>query len=244
MKVPGLENGLKVLEFLNETKGRFTLEELHRHLGISRATLLRILNTLMDLGYVMRDSRKAFFSTATILIHHSPGGKILLEKAISMLDELLQASGQTVEILTPRGKYLYWIEHREPPSLPIRIVAKQGFRRTLYELDAPSRVCLRNYPVEFIEEFFDRNAFYTTGKVYRRLSWEDAKKLIYSSADIEFDEEGNANMVRRIAGALKRGEELVGIVAIAEPAFSMPRTHFEKMCDLVKGFIERVKESF
>ena len=51
-------------------------------------------------------------------------------------------------------------------------------------------------------------------------------------------------MVRRIAGALKRGEELVGIVAIAEPAFSMPKAHFEKMCNLVKGFIERVKESF
>ncbi len=51
--VQGLERGLQVLEALSETSSA-SLQDLHLATGISKPSLLRLLNTLGRAGYVTR----------------------------------------------------------------------------------------------------------------------------------------------------------------------------------------------
>lgn len=47
--------GLDVLAAVNKLKGRATIGELHRETGHDKATIVRMLETLMHAGYVVRD---------------------------------------------------------------------------------------------------------------------------------------------------------------------------------------------
>lgn len=47
--------GLDVLAAVNKLKGRATIGELHRETGLDKATIVRMLETLMHAGFVVRD---------------------------------------------------------------------------------------------------------------------------------------------------------------------------------------------
>lgn len=52
-KVPNLEKGIAILEYLSLRPGGETLQDIKADLDISQTTAYRILNTLVRLGYLL-----------------------------------------------------------------------------------------------------------------------------------------------------------------------------------------------
>jgi DNA-binding IclR family transcriptional regulator len=71
MMILSLIKAFRVLEVISESNSGLTLTELVSHLGISMGAAQRITNTLLDLGYLQRDSlTKIIRLTPKFLVFH------------------------------------------------------------------------------------------------------------------------------------------------------------------------------
>lgn len=197
-----------------------TLDELARFSGVPKTTLLRILNTLVETGYVSKTRKKGYVANfqLTKLIPLDSAHHRHLE---GVLETVSRETGQTAEIITVTGKSLYWYDRFEPTGFGVRVAAQRGFKRTLYELDAPSRLYLSRIGTGAVGQEFDTTAFYTAMPHYAPLPWEVARARIAAAAshEVVFDESGNRNGIRRFATAITSQQDTVlYLLAVAEPA--------------------------
>jgi IclR family mhp operon transcriptional activator len=115
LTIQGLERGLHVLEALTQTSSS-SLQELHLATGISKPSLLRVLNTLNRAGYVSRrisDGRyriSAFSRFGKKADRHDR----VVEAAGPVLDRLCRKVLWPSDLLVPAGDHM---ERRETSQL-------------------------------------------------------------------------------------------------------------------------------
>lgn len=216
-----VEKTLTVLEYIDANDTPLTLNDLFVKTQIPKATLYRILTTLVARGYAIKEGHA--YRANFRLERRQPPSAVYLSRADGVLADVVQRTGRSAEIITVDGSDLYWHEKAEPSETAIRIVAKKGFRRSLYELDAPSRLYLRHIGIDEVAARFDRSDFHASGPEksdYRRLSWDEAARVIQAT-DISFtyDFRGNSNGVRRfVTRVLDARGGFLCLIAVAEAA--------------------------
>ncbi len=210
---------LRVLEFANSREDTpFTLQECTQVTGIPKATLLRLLRTLVQDGYLanlgQRYQSNLFFSRRlSVSAEH-------MAVMDSILAELAEEVGQSTEVLTGPIPNLYWFEKRDCSRGSMRVIARGGTTRTLYELDAPARLYLRETGIETVRRKMVPG-FFHIGPDKRELTTEQALDLIQSvdPNGIEYDYEGNSNGVRRFVTVVRSTEGVYRyLLSVAEPA--------------------------
>ena len=210
---------LAVLEFAHRRKNEpFTLNDLAVGTGLAKATLLRVIRTMVDSGYLI-DTGAAYRSNLFFDVR-LPASQQHTARLDQVLERLVQQSGLTVEVLTVRMPDLYWFDKHAHPALQVRVVAEPGMTRTLYELDAPSRLYLAVCGVQFVQEEL-LPGFFHQGPQKRRLSTDEALSLISETdpGDVVFDREGNLNGIRRYVVAISAPDgSFRYLLSIAEPA--------------------------
>ncbi|MBD3422029.1 MAG: helix-turn-helix domain-containing protein [Chitinivibrionales bacterium] len=228
MQSEPVEKIIKVLECLNNHHAdSISLHDLARVTHIPKATLLRIVSSLMQHGYVTRDAQRKYLSNVS-LSRILPVSGSHLERLRVSLHSLLERTRQAVEVLVVRDAALYWYEKIDHPELSIRLIARPGFKRKIYELDSPVRLYMKTIGRGRIEKLYDTSGFYMTGCDYRKVSWDTAWRII-DEADVNnvaYDEQGNSNGVRRFAAlvSLQPGE-MSYLLSVAEPAIHRNNEH-------------------
>lgn len=210
---------LRVLEFANTREDTpFTLQECAQVTAITKATLLRLLRTLVQDGYLanlgQRYQSNLFFSRRlSVSAEH-------MTAMDSTLAALAEEVGQSAEVLTGRIPNLYWFEKRDCSRSSMRVVARGGTTRSLYELDAPARLYLRELGINTVRQEMVPG-FFHIGPEKRELSTEQALELI-ASVDphgVEYDYEGNSNGVRRFVTIVRSATGAYQyLLSVAEPA--------------------------
>lgn len=106
-----LAKGLHVLRILAESKEPPALAELSRKAGTNNATVTRICNTLTQLGYVRRDSRRCFHLTPKLLSlgYASMSNLGWRHVARHYLEGLAEQTGETVNMSVLQGKELMYL---------------------------------------------------------------------------------------------------------------------------------------
>jgi len=239
---------LEVLEYFSFAGGELSLRQVADATGISQATLLRILNTLIEYGYISKNAEKKY--TASFKLSKSGTIPAYLEPALDRsIGHLVEKTGQSAEVLTVKGDKLFWHNKKEAADMQIRINAKTGFKRTIYELDAPVRLYLKSLGGKLVRKLFKTGAFYNIE--YKKCSIGRAES-IWEAEDIDkvtYDRHGNSNGVRRYAALVndKTGNFLF-ILAVAEAAVPCNNTseHINKVIsaiesekEILKGVIEK-----
>ena len=228
---------LAVLECFAFSGGNLSLKEISEYTGISQATLLRILNTLLECGYISRSSDKKYQSCFTL--HKAGSISAKLEPYLeTSLKNLVAATGQSAEILTVKGNYLFWHNKQESPDLQIQIKAQSGFKRRIYELDAPSRLYLKSLGTEKAAQNFGKDKFFDTA--YKKRTWEEAVKIWEKENidNITLDLDGNKNGVRRYATLIyDKHKNFLFILSVAEAAIPYNNTdeHINKVISAIKA---------
>lgn len=232
------EKAFVVLEwFFSNPNADGSLKEISRSTGIPPASLLRILKAMVKRGYLRKNIDKTYHSLFSISFSNklAPASISLIER---IMHNLLGECKQSVELLAVRNQNLYWLRKFDTPELPLKIKAYEGFSRTLYELDAPSKLYLNFIGIDSVKKQFDIESFYTQEAGRLPCKWRDAKRFIAdaNSNDIIFDRAGNGNSVRRYAALLQFGESMeTYLLTIAEPALESTNSdkHFEKQISLL-----------
>ena len=233
---PPAAKTLAVLECFAFASGELSLKEISEHTGISQATLLRILNTLLEYGYITRSSDKKYQSCFTL--HKAGSISAKLEPYLKeSLKNLVATTEQSAEILTVKENCLFWHNKKESPDLQIQIKAQQGHKRRIYELDAPSRLYLKYLGAEKVAENFGKDKFFDT--LYKNCSWKEAVKIWEKEKvdDITLDLDGNGNGVRRYATLIcDKHQNFLFILSVAEAAtpYNNTEEHINKVISAIK----------
>ncbi len=236
---PPAAKTLEVLEYFSFFQGKITLKQVAEATGISQATLLRILNTFIAYGYIAKNSEKKYI--ANFKLAKSDTIPAYLDSALNdSLERLVKNTGQSAEIITVKGDKLFWYNKKEPENMQIRINARAGFKRSIYELDAPSRLYLKSLREKQAAECFSTDAFYDID--YKGCSWSEAVGIwsVENINQVTYDKHGNSNGVRRYAALVN--DETGGflfILSVAEAA--IPRNNTSEHVDKVISAIETEK---
>lgn len=213
------EKIIKVLQYFSNEQNEVSLKEISVETDLANTTLHRILKTLIDLGYV-RKTRTKKYASKLYFTRIYPIEDKHKETIYSILKENVRFAAASFEIISIVNNKLFWLDKIESEDIKIKILADKGYSRSVYELDAISRIYLKNIGREGIIKTFETNSFYETGNPLQKISEKKMFEIVESRNEksIEYDYTGNENGIRRFAIAVYKNGLFNFILSIAEPA--------------------------
>lgn len=216
LSAPALARGIAVLRYL-EIEPEASLETITRRLNWPKASLLRILGTLCELGLVARDPGSRRYRLKVRLVAQDPSDRDFASTVQESLDRLAERTGQTAEWYQPAEQGMLLVQRREPPDNEVVIRSGIGFvRKWTGELNA---VCLAGYAGcdRSPEPRTDFWAYVRHG-VAAKLSAAEVKERIarVQTQGFAADAAFNDNGVRRMACGVGHQTRFKGVLALAE----------------------------
>jgi len=151
--------GLMVLDLFTVERPRLTLRQVTELADLSKPTALRLLNTLEEKGFLMRDKSKAYCLGMKLL----EMGNLVAERlcvraaAIPHMEELSIMVDQAVNLVIRDGLEAVYIEKRET-SHPVRMYTRIGRRAPLYAGACP-RALIAFLPERELAEIMGKLTF-------------------------------------------------------------------------------------
>ncbi len=211
---PALAAGLRLLECLRDGEPR-RLEELSEELQLARASALRHLRTLEELGYAEQGTDRRWIGLGSWQAREGDAER--RERLKRKLMQAALASGASVEWYKGNQEGMH-LELQERSETESRLIARPGFCRVWSaELDA---VALLGYAFDPAAASPDVGSFeaYQEHASLAPLPREEALQRIQLAREqgSAIDPAFNAHGIRRSAIAIHDGDHYLGVLAIAE----------------------------
>jgi DNA-binding IclR family transcriptional regulator len=212
---PALARGIKVLKILAEN-GLMSLEELAVATGSPKSSLLRILETLIEIEMVKKDTVSKRYQSLVAIVPAVTETNRFREQVKRALKQISLETLSTSEWYELSGDSMLITERYEPENQMVKVLAKIGYRRTLdSEFEAVARLCLA-----FNTSLLSTGGYWNYETGTRKPIEPDKQSSMLKEAANELavmDVEYNPNGVRRYAAAVRKPDgTLAGIIALAE----------------------------
>ena len=194
--------------------------QISRDLGIPAATVNRIVRTLAERGYLFQTSEKYCIPNFR-LMRNVPMSEGYLSVLSDLMNDITARQKMSVEAVVVTGFDLLWHSRTELPDASVAIRAARGFRRSLYELDAMSRLYLSRLGWDEVSYRFFTGGFFKTGLEMRGLAPSEARRIVEDVKNETFDMDFNGNHVgvRRFVTIVEDGDgNFLHLLSIAEAA--------------------------
>ncbi|MDR1200240.1 MAG: IclR family transcriptional regulator [Tannerellaceae bacterium] len=205
-KVPNLEKGIAVLEYLSLHPLGETLQEIKTTLDISQTTAYRILNTLVRLDYLLynEDSKRYRLSRKLLTLgFRSLNEHNLLETVLPRLRDLRDIVKETVCFGVLGSKKGIFIEQAQGHHT-FRFVLSPGKPFELH-CSAPGKAIMAYLPNTVRERYLS----------YMEFPRFNARTITCKEAYLE-----ELEKVRYYGYALDNEEELSGVICVGAPVFN------------------------
>ena len=240
LRLAGLDTvhrSLELLKVLAEFPEGATVRQLVDAVGFNRTTVLRILVTFQDHGFVAWEADTGRYRLGTgvlelaarFLAHHDLG-----RLARPYLEEIRDLTGETASLYVRDGDHricLYRVESLQP----VRIAVAVGQRLPLH-LGAAGKVLLASLPDERVAALLERAG---VPEAVRRRLWDERPEIRRSGVARSFGERqpdiaSLAVAVRRVAG------DVVGAVAVSGPRSRWTEERMNHWLPVVRQVVERL----
>ena len=237
-RVPGLERGLRVIEFLNDHPDGMSMGELSSRLGIPTNSIYRILATLERGNYVQKKENSShYFLGSKLLSMSAPvtGVPSFVESSLPHMRTLRDETKESIlcgTLLGQEGVVLEQVEGLH--SFSFRI--KPGLRFPLYTA-APGKLFLAHMSEEERTAYLDGISF----EKFTPHSLTSASALLNEVKQVKQDgyafdrEEEIIGQVCVASGVFNRSSRLIGAIWIVAPSSRvLPSdllTYADKVCE-------------
>lgn len=212
---------LQVMEYLMSAGAEPVRQvDMARQLEIAPATLSRIIKTLSERGYVLRTRDKLCVRNFH-LARNVPMSERYLVVLRDLMNDITQRHRMSVEAVVVSGFDLLWHARTELPNATVKIQAMAGYRRSLYELDAMSRLYLSRIGWDDVRYRFNAGGFFATGLDMKAVSEAQARRVIDKDreSNFDYDFDGNHVGVRRFATIVEdEAGNFLHLLSLAEAA--------------------------
>lgn len=208
-----LSRGLHVLQCLGGAGDGATVAELSLQTSLDRAVLYRLLDTLAERGFVVRDpdTRRYHLGVALVELGARAGRGLEVRRiALPAMRALMEASREAVCLAVRDRTDVVVVDRVEPPGLFVRVGYHVGFRHPL-STGAHGRALLAFMDPDDRPAFPDRH-----GALGGELEVTRARGFAVSSDELERGAAGVA------APVLDRASRPIASVGIVAPSPRMP----------------------
>lgn len=154
---PAVSRAMEILRLIAANPGGITLAKLCRECTITKNSIFRILNTLVEEGVLQRDPASQQFTMTGQLLglaYRGTGADVLSQVVIEPMRQLRDKTGETVlfgKLLGERGVVL----EQMPSAHPIKVQVEIGVTFPLHSA-APAKAILARLPMAERERICQR----------------------------------------------------------------------------------------
>lgn len=236
MELGAVGRALCLLEELSKVKSS-NLEALSKVTGLPKATALRLLSSLVELGYVNRDSMDRYSLTLRMFTVGSRalGHVELLDIASPVADELRDRTGETVHIGVLEGFCAVYVLKRES-LYTIRMYSRVG-RSIPLHCSAIGKCLLASSDPGFVESYVKENglAAYTPSTICRAEDLEHELAKVRSLGYAVDDGEHEEGIFCIAAPIRDSSGETVAALSVSTPVFRLDRSNIDGLIEDIKA---------
>lgn len=203
--IPNLKRGLEVFEVLAKNTDGISLSEISRITGYSKNSIFRIICTLEDCGYVVKnkDQRKIRMSRKLAALGYAAFGESnIVERGMDVIRKMRDELAETAMLGTMLEEDCVLLE-QAPGRHPFKFLGEVGMR-ICFNASAPGKAILAYLP----KDEFERRMASMNFKKFNAKTILDKKTL---AAELE--------RVRANGYSVDNGEEIEGVNCVGAPVF-------------------------
>ncbi len=232
MAILSVERALRVLELLVIERDALRITDLARSLRVNKAIVFRIVNALVDLGYVRQDPLteryEATFKIAALGLRKLDTARIS-EWAQGTLDELAATTQELVRLAVGEGRTLRWIAKSQGSNSRLIVDPASGADVVLHAT-ATGKAWLSTFDLdEAMQIVIDSGVQAQTQHTHAdlaviRANLEEVRRLGYAMTFEEMDEGINAIACPVMPpGSTGQVVPTGGAISVAGPAHRLDR---------------------
>jgi len=227
---------LTILETLSKNKS-LNLERISKQTDIPKVTALRLLSSLVQTNYVVRNSNDSYSLTLKMF---SVGSRALnwtdlIEISRPVADSLRDDVGETVHMgLLENGKAVYVL--KEESSHNVRMYSRIGKSIPLYCSGLGK--CLLSYQGDkYISSYIKNTDLlrFTTNTITSSSALKDELKLIRSRGYSIDDEENEGGIFCISAPIFNSEQKIEAALSISWPTFRIDKNNINQYIERIKG---------
>lgn len=246
-EVTSLQRGLAVLGMVAARPDGATLREITDELDVPGASALRIVRTLVELGYLSREERtKRYSLTNRFLLLGQPRtpSRGFSECAITAMRRIRQVTGETTQLCCLIGVEMVIIEQLIS-MYPFKYSADLGARCPCYSC-APGKALVAFLSTDEQEQTIEQIQFkrFTATTITSKRAFRQELADIRKQGFAVDRAEGMEGIHCAAAPILDRHGFAVGAITIAGPASRIPEEKFESFGQIVKAGAQQASDEF
>lgn len=241
-RISGLHKGLQILGCFSQQNYTLTAKEIAKELSVPPSTVYRYIDTLIEDGFLIKDSKNNGYRLGYVLLHFGN----LVSQSIDFvqtikpyISELSYRYNETVMLMVLSGERVVCIDKKET-SKPIRFSIQIGTVLPLYA-GASSKVLLAYQDKEFRENYLEKVSLdkVAPNTITSKQALLDNLENILCEGHAIADQEVNQGVAGIAAPVFNAGGKIVASIVLAGPSDRL----IPNQEDLVKAVVASSKEA-
>lgn len=232
-----------ILDFLAETPDT-SLQEIAQGTRMTASTTLKILDTLLLIGYVNKTSSKTYRLGARLIRYANKNieQQDLVELTLPYLERLQETIDETIHLGVLNNEEILYVNKLEPKNQMITMSSKVGITRPLYS-SAMGKAVLAEFSAEQYESYLSSHELvpYTENTITNSLKLaSEIKKVKETKA--AFDDEEMEKDIFCIGASLMDEETIIGAFSVSMPKYRLNPEVKQKIIDAIRGTKRAVEQ--
>ncbi|EME5379756.1 IclR family transcriptional regulator [Enterococcus faecium] len=225
----------KILDYLAENQD-VSLQTIAKGVGMTSSTVLKILDTLLMIGYVNKNSEKNYRLGAKLIRYANKNIEQidLVELTLPFLEQLQQKIDETIHLGVLDNNEILYVNKLDPKHQTIRMSSKIGITRPLYN-SAMGKAVLAEFSEEQYTDYFEKHPLipYTEYTITNALRLKKEIQTV-KETHIAFDDEEIERDIFCIGASIVKNEQIIGAFSVSMPKYRLTDETKEQIISALK----------
>ncbi|MEG0678438.1 MAG: IclR family transcriptional regulator [Carnobacterium sp.] len=227
----------KILNFLSESDKGKTLKDISRNTEMTASTTLKILDTLLVIGYVTKDSETKAYLLGPALVKYANkyiNDSFLIRIATPHLENLHKTIDETIHLGILNADEVMYLTKLEPQKQSIYMSSKVGSTRSMYS-SAMGKSILAHFEEEELQSYLNRVPLIP----YTEKTITSSVQLIEELSHVKhvglaFDDEEMEKDCFCIGASIEIEKGKYGAFSVSVPKYRMTKKLQDSLINLIK----------
>ncbi|TDE69517.1 IclR family transcriptional regulator, partial [Streptococcus vicugnae] len=221
-----------ILDTLAKQGGK-SLQQLSSETEITTSNLSKILETLMYIGYVIRDADKLYYLGSKFLEYQTQNIEAQRLLAISRpcLEKLQKTVDETVHLSVLENNKVVYIDKLEPSNKALYMSSRVGLSRDLYSTGMGKAV-LSSFSADALDKYLSETKLIAKAKntiTDQKILKENLALIRQRGYSVDDEEQENDGYC--IAVKIEDNRKVVGALSVSFPKFRYTEEYAQKVID-------------